>query len=30
MQDRRIAMSDYTDEKFVKILRHLATQLPEY
>ena len=23
-------MSDYTDEKFVKILRHLATQLPAY
>ncbi len=23
-------MSDYTDEKFVKLLRHLATQLPAY
>ena len=23
-------MSDYTDEKFVKILRHLAAQLPAY
>lgn len=23
-------MSDYTDEKFVKIFRHLATQLPAY
>ncbi len=23
-------MSDYTDEKFVKILRNLATQLPAY
>lgn len=23
-------MSDYTDERFVKILRHLATQLPAY
>ena len=23
-------MSDYTVEKFVKILRHLATQLPAY